>query len=430
MAQVAVRDFLNQIGLDNSKIGWDNKTNSVLYDGKSILKPANVQSGRSFASVDDIMKGLTGAGVNTDLVGVRDYLGGQGIYNVGWNQGSGGVTANGQEFLKPAFVQNGRSYADRSAVDQALQNAGINAPVQQQNDLLRQLVERTSQPFAYNPETDPAYQAAVKQAQSGAKLASRGAMEDLNARGILNSSITADNVAQIQQDAMGRVNAEILPQLMSQAYAREQQQTGNLFNLFGAYSDIDQRNYQRWADGEARKIQQDQIRIANEQRSLENAWNRTVSLGYVDNEASKVLGIPAGTPTFQAKNAADERKARLQEQANDNAYKRANLGLQQDQINLDREKFGISQEKDMAKAKAGALQDANKFFDGLRDDLTQEDITDVKTRFKRAYDYYSNQPNGYQLFQQDKANIAKNVPANLQGYLVNQLETTLSTMGK
>ncbi|WP_026021482.1 hypothetical protein [Paenibacillus senegalensis] len=76
------------------------------------------------------------------------------------------------------------------------------------------------QQFSYNPQTDPQYQAALRQAQQNAQTAGNNAMVQMGSRGIGNSSMTTDRVAQIQQSELGRVSDTVLPQLMQQAYQR------------------------------------------------------------------------------------------------------------------------------------------------------------------------------------------------------------------
>jgi hypothetical protein len=192
-------------------------------------------------------------------VWVREYLRSQG-YNddqIGWNQNTGAVTLNGQIFYKPSAENavGGKAYGTLDELNQAMNNYRMNqlygqmynqatqqkpynpqdSPYYNQiNNLISQLQSRANQPFVYDPASDPAYQAALNQANRNAELASRSAMEDLNERGILNSTVTSDRLGQIRQDAMSYVSDTVLPQLMQQAYNREQQGIANLMNVLGA----------------------------------------------------------------------------------------------------------------------------------------------------------------------------------------------------
>jgi len=108
----------------------------------------------------------------------------------------------------------------------------------------------SNDPMASIIGNDPEAAAYYKQAQQAAKLGSRNAMETLNTRGILNSTITGDAVTGLEQQAM----TNVLPQLYAFAEQKKQQ-------------------------------------------AKQDAFTRMNTLGYADNEVSKILGIPVGTPS-------------------------------------------------------------------------------------------------------------------------------------
>jgi hypothetical protein len=122
---------------------------------------------------------------------------------------------------------------------------------QQIQDLFRKMQERMDQPqqqFNYNQYTDPQYQSALASAQRNAQQGNNANMAEMNRRGILNSTITSDRGAEIQQQEMGRVTTEVLPQLIQQAYAQymndqqqRQQQFNNMGNIASMLSAEDQR---------------------------------------------------------------------------------------------------------------------------------------------------------------------------------------------
>lgn len=119
------------------------------------------------------------------------------------------------------------------------------------------------QQFSYNPQTDPQYQAALRQAQQNAQTAGNNAMVQMGSRGIGNSSMTSDRVAQIQQSEYGRVSDTVLPQLAQQAYQRysddanrdwqmqlanyqaSQDRQSQLAGLVPMLSGLDQQDWQR-----------------------------------------------------------------------------------------------------------------------------------------------------------------------------------------
>jgi len=151
---------------------------------------------------------------------------------------------------KPPTTQN-TGAALSNGYSPAPQQSAPQSNVQYGNEMMNAIRERAqkqSQPFSYDPNSDPAYQAALRRAQENAQTASGNAMAELNKRGILNSSITSDRLGQIEQSEYGRVSDTILPQLMQQAYSRyqneqaqQQQQLANLMNVAQMYQSEDQR---------------------------------------------------------------------------------------------------------------------------------------------------------------------------------------------
>lgn len=99
--------------------------------------------------------------------------------------------------------------------------------------------------FHYDPTTDAAYKSLEELAQRQAKVASKGAMENMNDRGILNSTITSDAIGHIEQSAQDSVVAQI-PNLQSAAYGMYQEKIKNLMGLWdGIVSQAEhERTYQ------------------------------------------------------------------------------------------------------------------------------------------------------------------------------------------
>lgn len=115
--------------------------------------------------------------------------------------------------------------------------------------------------FSYNPKKDEAL-------QQDLEYSSQAVMEQMNERGILNSDITQGQIA--------RVSAGLTAQYREQAF-------------------------NRW-----------QAQINARRAEISDAMNRVQVLGHVDNYASQVLGIPAGTPSYQAQRDANEFQQKLQ----------------------------------------------------------------------------------------------------------------------
>lgn len=101
-----------------------------------------------------------------------------------------------------------------------------------QNELFGRLESALNTPFMYNPESDPAYQAQRQLAKLRAGDASRQAMEIANEKGILGSSMTGEQLAQIQQRAEQEAAAYI-PQYRAEAYGQYQDRLRNIGELLG-----------------------------------------------------------------------------------------------------------------------------------------------------------------------------------------------------
>ncbi|MEK3674602.1 hypothetical protein [Paenibacillus sp. FSL R10-2771] len=122
---------------------------------------------------------------------------------------------------------------------------------QQGSDYMSQMAaiaQRQATPFSYDPNSDPAYQAALTRAKANIADGTAQTEAELNRRGLLNSTITSDRSAEIGAQEMGNVETTVLPQLMQQAYQKyidnlnqQQQQFSNLGTVANSYLGEDQR---------------------------------------------------------------------------------------------------------------------------------------------------------------------------------------------
>jgi hypothetical protein len=122
---------------------------------------------------------------------------------------------------------------------------------QQGSDYMSQMAaiaQRQATPFAYDPNSDPLYQAALTRAKANIADGTAQTEAEMNRRGLLNSTITSDRSAEIGAQEMGNVETTVLPQLMQQAYqkyadqlAQQQQQFNNLGTVANSYLSEDQR---------------------------------------------------------------------------------------------------------------------------------------------------------------------------------------------
>jgi hypothetical protein len=117
-------------------------------------------------------------------------------------------------------------------------------------DMMKNRATQAPREFSYDPQSDPAYQAALQRARSNIDAGNSQAQAEMNRRGILNSTITSDRMGEISSNEMGRVETDVLPSLMQQAYqrfadqqAQEQQQFQNYASLYGMNVSEDQRGF-------------------------------------------------------------------------------------------------------------------------------------------------------------------------------------------
>ncbi|WP_217597295.1 hypothetical protein [Cohnella sp. GbtcB17] len=124
-------------------------------------------------------------------------------------------------------------------------------------DLFNKYADLASGSFQYDANTDPKYLAQQQLVKQRAGVASQSAMEDLNSRGILNSSVTGSQLAQIQQNAEQEALAYV-PQyeaMARQDYQDKLANAGNLLNIaLGREDTAYNRNYQTQRDARADSV--------------------------------------------------------------------------------------------------------------------------------------------------------------------------------
>ena len=204
-------------------------------------------------------------------------------------------------------------------------------PYQQEvGQLLQQIQGLIGQPV--RPEDYPGYQGMQEASQQQAAKASQQAMEILNQRGILNSTVTRDQVNEIEQQAM----IQLMPRLFELAYGMRQDQIGQLMNLLNTYSGLGQQEYAREVESQRwfyeQQVAQQAAAIEAEEQKVKAAWDRVKNLGYVDNSASVALGIPVGTPTYEAQKDVENRLHQLELAKQNNAAQLQRTQYTQGQI--------------------------------------------------------------------------------------------------
>lgn len=288
--------------------------------------------------------------VPTGLVGLRDTATAQGL-NVG-NQGATPII-NGTA-INTAGLQDvgGHWYGSQEQINSLLSPYSYQNPyAAQEQAALADYQKWASQPYVaqYAPEIeglvknilsrqfnyDPANDA---QLQLATKEVTRNVLETMNQRGVLNSTLSRDGVMQgvadllpqYQQLARSAFNDEG-EQLMSKVdmlmgidetqYGRYQDEGTKLANVLDTVMQMDDNQYQKWSDAYTRRYQtqRDQVndaanKVEADRQAVKDAWDRTSELGYVDNQSSIVIGVPAGTLSKEAREAKIQREQEIADQ--------------------------------------------------------------------------------------------------------------------
>ncbi len=164
------------------------------------------------------------------------------------------------------------------------------------NGIITQMINNMNTGFEYNPLNDNSLKVA-------SEYAANTTLQSLAGSGVLNSSATAERVA--------RIVSELIPQYEEKAHSRWLEYLGQLADTAQLVMNYDSQQFQYWADAKDREFKEKEFEFEKQQKALENAWKRVDELGYADNDASAVLGIPVGTLSGAAREAKEQREFEL-----------------------------------------------------------------------------------------------------------------------
>ena len=168
------------------------------------------------------------------------------------------------------------------------------------NGVISELLTQTQKiktGFDYDPSQDDALRLA-------SEYAANRTLQSLAGSGVLNSSATSERVA--------RIVSELIPQYEEKSFNRQLQYLSQLANTAQLVMSFDNQQFQYWKDAKDREFENKKFDYQKQQDALENAWKRVDELGYVDNDASAVLGVAVGTLSGQARLAKEQREFELQ----------------------------------------------------------------------------------------------------------------------
>ena len=204
-------------------------------------------------------------------------------YNYNFNNYKANSNNNARQFNPIVF-----DIANYSPTEYKSQYAGAI------NQLANQILNMR---FSYNPNEDDLLNQA-------ARYTTQNTFENMNNKGILNSSLTAERVA--------RVVGELIPTYEKMAREEFESNFNMLMNTAQFIMNLDNSQYSKWQDDREMEWKREQAEYEKAQDALKNAWERVDELGYVDNDASIVLGVPVGTLSKRAREAREEREYELE----------------------------------------------------------------------------------------------------------------------
>lgn len=164
------------------------------------------------------------------------------------------------------------------------------------SSMLTQVEKLSTGDIGYDPTQDTSLRMA-------SEYAANSTLQSLAGSGVLNSSATAERVA--------RIVSELIPQYEEKAYNRQVQYLSQLADTAQLVMNFDNQQFEYWKDAKDREFKDKEFEFNKQQKSLENAWKRVDELGFVDNEASTVLGVKVGTLSSEARLAKEQREFEL-----------------------------------------------------------------------------------------------------------------------
>ena len=165
------------------------------------------------------------------------------------------------------------------------------------NSLISQMLTQLNNGFEYNPNSDSALKVATE-------YAANSTLQSLAGSGVLNSTATSERVA--------RIVSELIPTYEEKAHDRYIEYLNQLANTAQVVMEYDSQQFQYWKDAKDREFENNKFEYQKKQDALENAWKRVDELGYVDNEASSILGVKVGTLSGEARLKKEQQEFELQ----------------------------------------------------------------------------------------------------------------------
>lgn len=264
------------------------------------------------------------------------------------------------------------------------------------NGIIGQMISNMNNGFEYDPTKDSSLRVA-------SEYAANSTLQSLAGSGVLNSSATAERVA--------RIVSELIPQYEEKAHSRWIEYLGQLADTAQLVMNFDNQQFEYWKDAKNREFQEKEFEFNKEQKELENAWKRVDELGYVDNNASTILGVKVGTLSASAREAKEQREFELTKQRekyqleyeNDRAIAQlkselelsTSMQMAKYQANIDKDLYNYkanvdtNKNKELARYQANIDKDVYSYKSGL-DTARSKDLANYQANIdKDVYNYKS-----------------------------------------
>lgn len=237
-------------------------------------------------------------------------------------------------------------------------------------------------------------------------------MQSLAGSGVLNSSATAERVA--------RVVSELIPQYEQLAYTRWTDYIGQLSDTAQLVMNYDSQQFEYWKDAKDREFQEKQFEYQEQQDALENAWKRVDELGYVDNNASAILGVPVGTLSGEARLAKEQQEfelAKMREQAQIEYENNKALYKLRAELDKEQARYTAQLEKEQAKYQSQLDKEETEYNYQLEQKYGTSKSSTKTTSLSTYQDIINNRWADYDEFTR---RYTVNDNASLYNYLVSE----------
>ena len=308
-----VRESMNKMGLDNSKIGWSN--GNVTYNNLS-FKPAEVRDGKSYATQKDIQNFVNSAyrAEGKNPVRITDYPAPAGLGGISYSDN--GMVAVGGQNIPVLYMDGDRAVVNSADLDEAYRKLKDKTGVKtadelrdtwekkygdQLDDAYREMKNYSE--WNYDPAADPAYEAYRKMYEREGMRAYRDAAAKLASRNMGNMTSAAQTLANSQLSYYMSMLADRIPELQKNSYERykngfdmKQQNYENLREQADAdweravkVNETAKSDYEKSRENERERTLDGQN---DSEKAYKNAWDNAEKRGYFTPEEAGLLGIP------------------------------------------------------------------------------------------------------------------------------------------